>query len=258
MQNIDLYYSAYEVTGMEYRFNCVLTDRATFSLHSHKQHEITIFTKGNGVYRLGDTTFSFSAGTVVVVPPNTMHSSLSTEQVERIYLCGNFETVLPSDAHAVFRDEPNGEGEQLARLILHNRFGNSTYVNALCESYLQFIVGHIQAEDAVHQTVQTIIRRISDTCYDTECNVTEILRESGYAVDYIRAAFKQITGKSPHTFLTEQRVEHARFLIETYHNVFSLAQIGEQCGYGDYVHFSKTFKSIVGSSPREYLKTFET
>lgn len=240
---------------MEYQFNCSVSKQTTFSPHLHKRHEIVTFTKGQGTYRLDDIEIPFCAGTVVVIPPNTVHSSESDESVERIVLGGNFESVLPSDVPVVFQDKADGEGEQLVRLLLRNRFGNPAYVNALCEAYLQFVVSHIQAEDEVYQAVQLVIHRISDTCYDAQCNVTDILRESGYAVDYIRAAFKQITGKSPHTFLTERRMEHARFLIETYHKVFSLTQIGEQCGYSDYVHFSKTFKTITGLSPREYLKT---
>ena len=31
-----------------------------------------------------------------------------------------------------------------------------------------------------------------------------------------------------------------------------LAQICEECGYVDYIYFSKKFKEVTGLSPREY------
>ena len=80
--------------------------------------------------------------------------------------------------------------------------------------------------------------------------------ESGYAEDYIRAHFKRITGKTPNEFLSGIRIKRACFLIETYRDSLSLSQISEQCGYTDYVYFSKKFKSVTGMSPKEYKGTF--
>jgi AraC-like DNA-binding protein len=82
-----------------------------------------------------------------------------------------------------------------------------------------------------------------------------LLQKSGYAEDYIRSHFKKVTGKTPNGFLTDIRIKHATFLIEIYANTLSLQSIAEQCGYLDYVYFSKTFKSILGVSPKEYKNT---
>lgn len=68
----------------------------------------------------------------------------------------------------------------------------------------------------------------------------------------MRSCFKKITGKTPNEFLTEIRIKHACFLIEVYRSELSLSEISEQCGYLDYVYFSKKFKSVTGMSPREY------
>ncbi|MBQ8146607.1 MAG: AraC family transcriptional regulator [Clostridia bacterium] len=66
------------------------------------------------------------------------------------------------------------------------------------------------------------------------------------------ACFKKVTGKTPNEFLTVIRIEHACFLMDIYHSKLSLAKISEQCGYLDYIYFSKKFKSIMGVSPRKY------
>ena len=90
---------------------------------------------------------------------------------------------------------------------------------------------------------------------DSELNIGQLLRSSGYAEDYIRAQFKKITGKTPGRFLTEIRIKHACYMMEAYGSVLTLNEIAEKCGYTDYVYFSKRFKEITGSTPRHYTKT---
>ena len=234
--------------------NCNTTTAVTFLPHTHKQYEIIVFLSGHGTFTLEDTVYPFAAGTIVVVPPDTKHSSVADGEVERIYLQGAFDAVLTARA-AVFEDTPDGEGIQLARLVWRHRFGNSNYVNALCHAFLQFVTGHLYAEDPLSEAVRQIACRIGDTFVDAECRVTDLLCESGYAEDYIRAHFKRLTGKTPQAFLTQARVQHACFLIETYRKTLTLAQVAEQCGYTDYVQFSKKFKTVTGFSPREYLRS---
>jgi len=88
--------------------------------------------------------------------------------------------------------------------------------------------------------------------YDSTIDLHHLLQQSGYAVDYIRAQFKKMTGKTPNAFLTEIRIKHALFLLDIYAHTLSLQQIAEQCGYVDDVYFSKKFKSVVGVSPKQY------
>lgn len=239
---------------MEYIATCNTTTGSGFLPHMHTEHEIVVFLSGNGTYWMAGKSYPFTAGTIVVIPPNTVHSSSSDGEVERIYLKGAFEAVLAARA-AIFDDEPDGEGIQLIRLVRRHRFGNPNYFNALCHAFLQFTAGHLYAEDLLSEAVRQVVRRIGDTFANAECRVADLLRESGYAEDYIRAHFKRLTGKTPQTFLTQVRIQHACFLMETYRRTLTLAQVGEQCGYTDYVQFSKKFKAVTGVSPREYVRS---
>lgn len=239
---------------MEYIATCNTTTSTVLLPHTHKQHEIIVFLRGRGTFTLGEKVYPFAAGTVVVIPPGTVHSSVADGEVERIYLQGTFDTVLAAHA-AAFEDTPDGEGVQLARLVWRHRFGNPNYFNALCHAFLQFAAGYLYAEDLLSEAVRQVVRRIGDTFADAECRVADLLRESGYAEDYVRAHFKRLTGKTPQTFLTQVRIQHACFLIETYRLTLTLSQVGEQCGYTNYVQFSKNFKAVTGVSPREYLRS---
>ena len=231
---------------------CASTNVTAFAPHAHKQYEILFFRYGTGTVTIDGTTYPYTAGSVALVPPGATHSSVSDGEVERIYVQGDFSAELPSAAPAVFQDD--AEGRTLIELIHHNRFSNTNYLQALCHAYALFIAGHLAQDSAIHRAVRKISQAIFDQYNDSQCDVTAILADSGYAVDYIRARFKQVTGRTPHEQLTELRIRHACFLLEMYHRALPLAEIAERCGYTDYVHFSKTFKAVTGVSPREYLK----
>ena len=239
---------------MEYHLKCAESEAVIFAPHAHKQYEIVLILEGVGTCAIAEKQYPFREGTVMVIPPNTEHCSQTVGAGKRIYLQGDFESVLPTDMPFVIQGEGSGEFRQLLQMILRHRFDATSYVNALCHACLQWVVNHLHTEDAVYKAVQACVQAISDRYRDPQCNVTELLSESGYAVDYIRACFKRITGKTPIAFLTEFRVRQACFLMELYRHTQPLSYIAEQCGYADYAQFSKTFKAVIGCSPRVYLK----
>ena len=103
-----------------------------------------------------------------------------------------------------------------------------------------------------------IKRQILSNFYDSNFNVTELLNHSGYAEDYIRANFKKFVGKTPVEYLNELRINHAKTLINVYQNSVPLIDISLNCGFIDYIYFSRKFKQVVGISPIEYKKMILT
>lgn len=223
-------------------------------LHKHGEYEIILFTRGQGRMLASGREFPFSEGTIIVMPPQVPHRSISVGETERIYVRGDFHNMLQFDNAFSLSDNKDREGTLLARMLLQNRYGNEDYLNALSSAYLQFILHHSKIENNMRRSVNEVIRRITEHFSDGDFSVARTLNESGYAQDYIRACFKEQTGKTPNGFLNNVRIRHARFLIETYGNSLSLAQIAEQCGFTDYVYFSKKFKQETGISPRSYLR----
>ena len=57
-------------------------------LHFHRaSEEIYYITEGTGTMRLGDDTFSISAGNTIVIPPRTRHNVSNTCNAELKILC---------------------------------------------------------------------------------------------------------------------------------------------------------------------------
>lgn len=186
------------------------------------------------------------------MPPETEHCSTSEHGFKNISVSGRFENLLHFEEVVTLSDNAQNEGLSLVTMIYNNRHKNNDYIDKLCSAYIHFILQYINVSDNIGKSVNKIMCEIANNFYDSNINLRRLLRESGYAEDYIRAHFKKITGKTPHSYLTDARIRHAVFLIDIYADVLSLQQISERCGYTDYVYFSKTFKSIKGISPRDY------
>jgi AraC-like DNA-binding protein len=237
---------------MELRIGRTQAGVKAYPMHTHGFYEIMTYIEGEG--RLASKTgdYPFSVGTVIIVPAQIEHGSVSKNGFCNIAIGGDFHSFFSFTEPFVFHDAPDGEGVTLAKLIYQNGYRQDEYLQSLVTAYLHYILRRIQPNTTREKTVRAIVSEIKNRFFDSEINLADILRKSGYAEDYARAFFREITGKTPNAFLTDLRVKHACFLIDVYGDAISLAQIAEQCGYTDYVYFSKKFKSVTGVSPQNY------
>jgi AraC family transcriptional regulator len=80
----------------------------------------------------------------------------------------------------------------------------------------------------------------------------ELADACGLSVRHFQRAFQRLTGMPPHRWRTNERVEHAKRLIEQ--NQHSLLEIALACGFSDQSHFSRVFGKVVGCSPNAYRR----
>lgn len=239
---------------MSYTISCTKDGVIRYPMHTHKKYEIMLYLDGEGYMNTDDGSIPFSPGTIIIVPPNVRHGSVSECGFKNISIEGEFDKCLNFKNVKSLSDNESLEGKTLASLIYANRYGKSTYVDSLCSSYICFLMQRIEIEDSIQTSVREIVFEISSQAFNAQINLASILSKSGYSEDYIRSCFKRITEKTPNEFLTDIRIKHACFLMDVYHDELTLAEISERCGYLDYVYFSKKFKQTVGISPREYKK----
>lgn len=82
--------------------------------------------------------------------------------------------------------------------------------------------------------------------------LTEIADAVHLAPTYLCNLFKKETGETVVEYITTQKVDFAKRLMIV--KDLPLYDIAERCGFGDYKHFSHTFKRVVGISPMQYRK----
>jgi AraC-like DNA-binding protein len=78
----------------------------------------------------------------------------------------------------------------------------------------------------------------------------EIARKAGLSVPHFCALFKKQTGLSPMRYLLHHRMTRACALLDSTDK--PVTEISEEVGFRDAFHFTKTFHSVVGSSPSAY------
>lgn len=222
--------------------------------HSHETYEIIYFYQGTGRFSTKNKAFDIEKDNIVVIPPFCMHSTTGTN-LESVYVNGDFFNLFAFSEPLVLHDDAKENGKALVHIIESSKYDGQEYLSALCNAYAQFILQNIRLESDVGVAVGKIVNEITENFHIDTLSLEKLLKNSGYAEDYIRYHFKKITGKTPVAFLTDVRIKQAIHLINVYKNTLSLGEISEKCGFQDYSYFSKKFKSVTGLSPQNFANT---
>ena len=70
---------------------------------------------------------------------------------------------------------------------------------------------------------------------------------------YFSRLFKQTTGRTPHQYIINCRIERAKYLIQQ--GKLSLADIATQVGFVDQSHLHRHFKRLVGVTPKTFSQS---
>ena len=88
-----------------------------------------------------------------------------------------------------------------------------------------------------------------NTYYNNECDVSDIAKALNLERHYLSRMFKQKTGTTLKSFITQKRMEEAKRLLTEGNSVSYSAVMS---GYKDQFLFSKAFKKLYGVSPNEW------
>ncbi len=66
-------------------------------------------------------------------------------------------------------------------------------------------------------------------------------------------AFKAMTGRTPHAFIVQRRIEHAKTLMLTTSE--TLSQVAAMCGMTDQAHLTRLFRRHLGTTPLAWRQT---
>lgn len=224
----------------------------SYPLHRHGYWEVMYYLEGDGYLKTDTVNIPFTRGTIIIVPPNIMHGSVSKDGFTNISIGCDFDNLFMFGDIVSINDNVDFDGAKFVTLIYKNRYTSNNYISSLCSAYAHFILQNLTYEKRINKAIEEIIDTISKSFFDTEFDITVCLNQSGYAEDYIRAEFKKYTGKTPIDFLAKTRITHAKKLIEIYGNDFAVSNIAEACGFNDAIYFSRRFKEFEGISPKQY------
>jgi AraC family transcriptional regulator len=100
-------------------------------------------------------------------------------------------------------------------------------------------------------TLRDVIEYIHDNL-DQPLTLTELSLIAGMSMYHFARTFKRVTGVTPHRYVLNVRIEHAKVLL--LQGKLTLAEIASQVGFFDQSHFTSSFKQLVGVTPHTILR----
>ena len=98
--------------------------------------------------------------------------------------------------------------------------------------------------------VQMLQNRIISDFTDPDFQLQNVMKVIPINGDHLRRRFKAALGMTPHAYLAQMRMEHAKQLLShTNYESLTVAQVAFRSGFYDPLYFSRAFKKYTGFAP---------
>lgn len=243
-------------------------------LHNHTDWEFTTLTEGTGENVINGVAYPFSYGTFVLLGPKHQHQQTASGPIVRRDICvsehnlkkfcdelksGLYEQLCAMENPIVITMPVNIYKGLISRLTeidaYQKLFPNHTAT--VLHSIISFLLGfylenvHATSKHASPPWFLEFIRKIQKPEIFSR-KIEELVEYSNYTHAHFLLLFKEQTGQTLISYITELRLNYAaQMLINT--NV-SVIQIANEVGYDNHSFFSQKFKKRFGVTPMEYRK----
>jgi len=236
--------------------------------HSHDYFQLDYFYEGHGTMTIRDADREVRPGDVFVCNPGDVHKYRAAKEKPMGSLTLKFENrgqspfFLPNylgNLSLLPRDHKRDLENQLARacveanksaaesLMLASAFGTVFFVMLVgCLRELDRIEANKSLDNCA--AVLDYIKRH----YDRQITLDDLSRIAKMHPKYLCHKFAVQMGMPPIQALARERIEAAKRLLRN--TTVPISEIALRVGYVDIAHFSKRFRELTGSSPREFRK----
>ena len=234
----------------------------TFPEHVHPFWEMILTIEGTGMQTAGGRELPFRPGSVLLIPPQVPHGTVSEEGCREISI--SFYDFIPIGDGKLLRlqDDEKGHLHYLAEWILQSLQtsggGTPSLTDALILSLYQMLVSLTSVPAGVPAEVLRLQTLLAEQMDDADLDVGAVMDSLGYSRGYLRRIFRESTGMPPLAWLNHRRIDTAKQLFRQYPEALTVRQIGSMTGFADPYYFSKLFRKQTGISPTEYRQRFQS
>jgi AraC family transcriptional regulator len=149
-------------------------------------------------------------------------------------------------------------GQRLAARMLSPVAGSRLYAESLSTQLALHLLWNYsslprQSETPVLQRTDPRLCRAIDYIHASlarEISLGELADIAGLSPNYFLSSFKRATGKTPHRYLTEKRIDKACELLHNPHD--SIVAVSLAVGYSSQSHLTTVFRRLMKTTPAAY------
>jgi len=245
--------------------------------HIHTYTEILWILKGSGKLHVDLEVFELATGQMYFIRPGEVHSLHCGPDTSGYVLTlsgkasGNapieivtafnseFLSLIPHqkqmDISPCYLDDIKDILERMMKETFHRRVHSNEILFRYFNIFLFFLrkqPGETESQIIQNRNMQVCeqFKELVNTHYKSKKMVSDYASELNLTPNYLNEIIKKITGHSA-GYLIRQRIalEAKRYAM---HSGVCMKEIGYSLGFSDMAHFSKFFKSVVGSNFTEF------
>ena len=265
--------------GNDYRVNETIektTSNDNFFLHDHDSYEILFFLEGDSKFVIEGKNYFLESGDVIIVRKHEMHRVYHNSNAcyHRVVLkvtpnffishnCPDYEKQFLNSqmgiANRIKSDYVHSSGlyDAFMRLKKYSKdytAENEPVVDAIVMEILFLInqTGHFSMSDAHDSLVEQIISYINNH-YTEDIDLLTLTSRFFISKSYLCKIFLKATGLTVHDYICRKRLNKVRELRQ---NGKSISEAAMLSGFSDYSSFYRTYKKLMGCSPKDDVARF--
>ena len=239
-----------------------------YARHSHDVFSIGAVTAGTSTYLHEKSSQTVTQGTVVLMNPGAVHACNPIADQPWSYLMLYVNSDWLGDLQGQFLDAP-GKGFQplqatsstdpalyegltaLYRTLINPDL-DTLHKHCTAVSFftlMQQLLGGLppSLDPPAHRVEQAA--RFIDAHFDQPIKLDDICTAANLSASYLIRAFEQRYHMTPHAYLINQRIQHARNQLKQGRLI---ADVAHATGFADQAHFQREFKKHLAATPGQY------
>ena len=97
------------------------------------------------------------------------------------------------------------------------------------------------------------VKEYMEARLEDNLSLDHLARETHYSRGHFLRMFRAATGKTPHQYLTERRIERAKRVLRDEEET-SLIDIAARCGFSSQSHMTRVFREQTGVTPSAFKR----
>lgn len=231
---------------------------------------ISLHVGGRGRVRYGNrdgwSRRSTTLGTVTFLPPGVpTRWRVEGGEVEHLSLtlgpASRLRALVEGAAPALEVGVPDALNVALAQALVRLlasapvEVADLAYATSMCETLLRHFVRlhratFARAAPPLHADLVTRAVHVIETRYAEPLTVHTLAAHVGLSSAHFSALFKRATGRSPHQYLLQVRIERVREVLRS--TSLPLGDIAQNFGFASQSHLNTAFRQWTGMTPTQY------